>query len=383
MANILQIPVPTGRAALCWPARSNPAVASVLFINQDLNNTVYLGQDASVVAADVNTIPIPPNGTFSGDSTEAWYVIGSVAGIQPLVMVPNGQAFFRGLSQGAGKLALPQFQSPGYTPGVSGWAVFQNGNAEFNSITIRGTFAGTDFIINNTGCFFYSGPPGFGGLSQSIVPGASTVFDPLDNMALPGFTTYEQSGGTYYANNILASQMVVWTAPAANGPYTQSAAGLFFLTGANTFINALVGQKIELSAPTVADFGLQVLHALTATGGTAGTPTLITTDTWHNITLDAGWTAGPQVPQYRLCADGDVEVRGQASHASVTAVTAINSTTPLLAPYIPALTRYYRGADPTDTAGLVMIDTAGVFSVRANASFPSTQVLMDGFYSVA
>lgn len=54
-----------------------------------------------------------------------------------------------------GVIARPQFESNNYVPGVSGWAIYQNGDAEFNDLTIRGQFVGTDFIINSDGIFFY------------------------------------------------------------------------------------------------------------------------------------------------------------------------------------------------------------------------------------
>lgn len=52
-------------------------------------------------------------------------------------------------------------QSPDYVPGVSGWQVDQDGNAEFNSGTFAGTitaagFAGVNFVINQQGLFFYA-----------------------------------------------------------------------------------------------------------------------------------------------------------------------------------------------------------------------------------
>lgn len=137
-------------------------------------------------------------------------------------------------------------------------------NSATMGIASSGTFAAGNQLITPAGIFTYPGTPGPGGLAQSVVPGAVPVTDPFGNAALPGFTTYQFSGGTWYALNILSSQMVIWTAPASTGPYTQSAAGLFFLTGANTFINALAGQKIELSAPVIADFTLETAGAFTA-----------------------------------------------------------------------------------------------------------------------
>lgn len=71
-------------------------------------------------------------------------------------------------------LRIPAIQSPNYSPGVSGWAIFQNGNAEFDNVTIRGEFAGTDFVIDNAGIFFYSGTPATGNLLISIASASGT-----------------------------------------------------------------------------------------------------------------------------------------------------------------------------------------------------------------
>lgn len=70
---------------------------------------------------------------------------------------------------GKGNLIIPVQKSADYVPGVSGWAIFSDGSAEFNNGTFRGTvtagtFAGTNFLLNANGIFFYSGTPGVGNL---------------------------------------------------------------------------------------------------------------------------------------------------------------------------------------------------------------------------
>jgi len=55
-----------------------------------------------------------------------------------------------------GTLVFPSMQSPDYVQGVSGWQVRIDGSAEFNNLTIRGTFNGTDYVINSNGIFFYA-----------------------------------------------------------------------------------------------------------------------------------------------------------------------------------------------------------------------------------
>ena len=104
-------------------------------------------------------------------------------------------------------------------------------------------------------------------------------------------------------------------------------------------------------------------------------------DAWHNITLDAGWTS-VVTPQYRLKPDGDVEVRGQITHAGVTVATNINNSNPLPAAYRPPATRVYRPPTAGDSAGTVGITTAGVLVMRASG-FTATAAFLDGSYSLA
>lgn len=86
-------------------------------------------------------------------------------------------------------LRIPAIQSPNYVPGVSGWAIFQNGTVEFNSGTFRGTvtagtFKGTDFIIDPTGAFFYNGVPALGNIPVAVL--GVVAVDPFGNDVTPG-----------------------------------------------------------------------------------------------------------------------------------------------------------------------------------------------------
>lgn len=103
------------------------------------------------------------------------------------------EGFQHAIAGGQGNLIITSLQSPNFVHDISGWQVDKNGNAEFNSLTIRGTFFGTDFIISAAGIFLYSGTPALGNLSASLVPGAVTVTDPEGNTAQPGITSYSSS----------------------------------------------------------------------------------------------------------------------------------------------------------------------------------------------
>jgi len=61
---------------------------------------------------------------------------------------------------GGTTLQIPAIQSPDFVAGVSGWQVSQDGNVQFNSGTFTGNitataFQGTNFVINDSGIFFY------------------------------------------------------------------------------------------------------------------------------------------------------------------------------------------------------------------------------------
>lgn len=64
--------------------------------------------------------------------------------------------FQHAIAGGQGNLVATQLQSPNFMPGIQGWQVTKAGDAEFNDVTVRGKFEGTDFVINNSGMFFYS-----------------------------------------------------------------------------------------------------------------------------------------------------------------------------------------------------------------------------------
>jgi hypothetical protein len=54
--------------------------------------------------------------------------------------------FAHDIAGGGGELIIPSLYSPDYVPGVSGWAIFKNGNVEFNNGTFRGTILAATII---------------------------------------------------------------------------------------------------------------------------------------------------------------------------------------------------------------------------------------------
>lgn len=238
------------------------------------------------------------------------------------------------------KLLIAAIQSPNFITGVSGWSINKDGSAEFNNLTIRGTFMGTNFEINSSGAFFYSGTPALGNILVSIAGTAGT--DPFGNNYPAGIKDFGlmsvESGDSH------GGLIIIMHTPTTSNPGTISV----FETDAThgSFATAVSGDaharhvvrtsgRMEWGDGTnAADLAIQRLSAglleilqsvqvdgtITATGGTATTPTLITTDTWTAATLGTGWStiAGLQVPQYRLTPDNMIEIVGGCQTTSTT-----------------------------------------------------------------
>jgi hypothetical protein len=92
-------------------------------------------------------------------------------------------------------------ESPNYAAGSAGWIIKQDGSAEFNNVTVRGTVTAGHFIGTGEGQEFiiYSGTPAANNVVASVVTAQAT--DASGNVILAGSTTYGKSGITYYANN--------------------------------------------------------------------------------------------------------------------------------------------------------------------------------------
>jgi hypothetical protein len=173
------------------------------------------------------------------------------------VVVPNGQAFFLGLTQGMGNLAIPSVRSPNFVTGVSGWQISKNGNAEFNNVTIRG---GT--VIGGA-ALYYSGMPALGNLIASI----------------SGTTGVDAFGNTYPAG---VSSVVI-----------------------DLFAAEFTSGAVLESAGT----GVQLLNGpLQSVAGSAAHPTLVTTDVWHTLGTVTGTNCAFQNARYRLTPDNQVEI---------------------------------------------------------------------------
>jgi hypothetical protein len=90
---------------------------------------------------------------------------------------------------GSTVLRRPAIQSPNFVQSpLAGWAINADGTAYFADVTVAGAFEGTDFVINASGAFFYSGTPASGNLLISVAPVSGT--DAYGNSYADGITIY-------------------------------------------------------------------------------------------------------------------------------------------------------------------------------------------------
>lgn len=103
-----------------------------------------------------------------------------------------GGGFADPILDGNGSLIVPSEQSPNYVAGLSGWSINQDGSAEFNDLTVRGTFFGTEYIINSAGIFLYSGTPAHGNMVGNWSVGGGV--DAFGNNYQGGFNLVNAGG---------------------------------------------------------------------------------------------------------------------------------------------------------------------------------------------
>ncbi len=265
--------------------------------------------------------------------------------------------FAHAIAGGGGNMVVKTFQSPNFVTGVQGWQVTITGDAEFNNLTIRGQFFGTDFIMNSAGIFFYTGTPAAGNLALSIAPAAGS--DAFGNDYPQGFSLTESSsaGGTQIGLSTGAANQ---HQPAALQPYiaNHGAGNELYFAQIRGPVHTAQQDQVQISATssaadvssgaqgflaymdtgggnnTVSVWGyfgiaLYVVSQLTAvapgTGTSAANPAQL--ETWHTLSLASGWTQNASNPvRYRLNPDNTVTFTGQATHAAFSTTTTLSAS---------------------------------------------------------
>lgn len=241
-----------------------------------------------------------------------------------------GSGFTHDVAGGSGDLVADSLQSPNFETGIQGWQVTRDGDAEFNNVVSRGSFEGSEFIINDAGAFFYSASPAAGNLIASITSGAGS--DPFGNPYLAGFNLYAPGDATAsLVNN--GNAVALQFRPPGMAHLTDLAqvfsfpgrAGLadeymwLVLTGGkvNGLSDAamqLVSEHADGSVPAqiIFEFGGIIATTLTASG--------FSSDTWHAATLVNSWagSGGAGGLFYQLTPDGQVRVIGDIINTTAT-----------------------------------------------------------------
>lgn len=248
--------------------------------------------------------------------------------------------------------------SPNYSIGVSGWTINKDGSAEFNNLTIRGTFMGTNFVLNSSGIFFYDPTETLGNLVVSItakvvtgplgetVPAGLTIGKVADVqiniLRDPSFATglvkFLLNNASFTGGNIASA---VITGPPAfgamnlQGPvsttvgFKDSMRQQFNSSDAVTsFANITTSYLDTTGATFLSQFidgaGVHIpacaqLTATDPTTGVIGNPGV--PETWHDLrplsNSFVGTITNRYPPQYRKTADGDIEVVGYVQFPGV------------------------------------------------------------------
>lgn len=204
-----------------------------------------------------------------------------------------------------GQLTIGQIFSPDFITGVSGWEIRKDGTAEFNDLVIRGTFNGTNFIINSAGAFFYSGIPAAGNLVLSAAQSSGS--DKFGNAYKQGFTAYGPGTATSIWNdNGLYAGLVFHQTGSASLTVSPQAFAVTANTGAaNEFTQAtltsgkesgkddaaiqLFSQSADatIASKAVIEFGGTIGLIVTKTGPQYPSPPVYHADCTANLSVSA------------------------------------------------------------------------------------------------
>jgi hypothetical protein len=213
-----------------------------------------------------------------------------------MALKPQGNNILAGTS-----LAIAQIQSPGFVTGVTGWCIFQNGNAEFNNVTIRG-----GQVIGGT-ALYYSGTPAANNLVASVSGVAGT--DPFGNDYLAGEASYHftAAGGSSRAVAVSDSGITWYTAASGTlGPWVAGSSITSFSVVPGLFVSASTFKFTSTTDTNVYNIGQKSAPA-------TATPQTINSMSAQTIT---GCTANVGAISYRIKAALQFAGNGAAGNPS-------------------------------------------------------------------
>lgn len=300
---------------------------------------------------------------------------------------------FRNPILGGTTLLRAAIQSPNYLAGSRGWAVFQNGAAEFNNATIR-----NGEIVSGTS-LYYRGTPGPGTLAFSISDTSGT--DQYGNYYTRGQIAY--SSGTTQDVGMVDGQLLIGAASLdfagaaslstgitgagpltiASGTSGNDAAQLTVIPG--TTGSTTGGANVPAIRVRAADSSSDVDFLVP--GSVVKTNQAGARETWQPPSYGTGWAAGPtsgsvQPWQFRKGIADEVLIEG-VFHSTSTTPAATVCTLP--AAYWPKKTKRVPVAlnsSNTITAALMQITTAGVVSLVPAVAATSVDVQVATYYSL-
>lgn len=230
---------------------------------------------------------------------------------------------------GSGNLIRVTEQSDNFIHGSAGWQLTRDGNFEANNGTFRGTitastFDGTDFVINTSGAFFYSGTPAAGNLIASIAPALGS--DGFGNAYQAGIAVYNSTFISCVDNvnnsalDLEASSGLQAITIAVGGSYnsgsinSHQADGILHIDGPQLTTDTGAGTHIVMSPASPANGG-NAKVAVTADQFTWNGQNVLAVGAWTALTLGSSWQDGNSVtqgmaPAYRMVGKNRVELRG-------------------------------------------------------------------------
>jgi hypothetical protein len=322
-----------------------------------------------------------------------------------------------------GILQVTSIESTNFVEGESGWIIERNGDAEFNNLTIRGTFFGIDFEINSKGIFFYSSAPANGNLVISLAATAGS--DEFGNPYPAGLQILNHGGanasgiaigysGTTPLLYFLNAVANITNDPSlfvdASGAGTAQFATLVINSAEDSTQLDYIGVNLDASNESGTHFpamnlvyidptgaghtpisgnlagmlGIGSLYAVTPGTGTSRT-NVFTQETWHTMALAAGFTtsASDQVPRFRKegIAGGTVRLDGTVYTSGAVAAGATIAN--LGAAYAPTQRKRFTGVGSISGnslgAAVAEVTTAGLLVIGPAASGAAQQIVLDGF----
>jgi len=191
----------------------------------------------------------------------------------------NMSGFRHDVAGGNGTLIVDALHSQGYVPGTTGWAIFRNGDVEFNSGTFRG-------IVVAGQMFLYNGAPGLG--NPPVAWTTTANHDPFGNV-LPiaggGVGTQNASGAVVMLGNVLN----LHNADGSGGFLAGNSIGEL---QASSGLTVAKPQPSGLFLDPGATLGnVLVQGSFTSAQGTAAQPTIVVTDVPQAVGMPANWTA--------------------------------------------------------------------------------------------